>query len=35
MARNRPLADGNEVPPTLLDELGVGPTTAAEIGWVH
>ncbi|MGO9839442.1 MAG: hypothetical protein ACLP1X_35125 [Polyangiaceae bacterium] len=33
MARNRPVDIGVEVPPESLDELGVGPATAAEIGW--
>jgi hypothetical protein len=33
MAENRPLAPGLEVPPQSLDELAVGPVTAAEIGW--
>jgi hypothetical protein len=33
MARNRPVADGREVPPASLDELWVGAKTAAEIGW--
>jgi hypothetical protein len=35
MARNRPLGDDNEVPPTSLAQLGVGPITAAEVGWAH
>jgi hypothetical protein len=34
MARNRVLAPGEEVPPDALDELRVGPSTAAEIGWL-
>jgi hypothetical protein len=34
MARNRPISRSKEVPPVSLDELGVGPDTAAEIGWV-
>jgi hypothetical protein len=33
MARNVPLAGGAERPPDTLDELGVGPDTAREIGW--
>jgi hypothetical protein len=33
MARNRPLDSVNEVPPLSLDELRVGPLTAAEVGW--
>lgn len=33
MARARPVAPGREVPPDRLDELRVGETTAAEIGW--
>jgi hypothetical protein len=35
MARNRPVEPGVEVPPLSLDELAVGPTTAAEIGWLR
>ncbi len=35
MARNRPIQPGIEVPPTSLDELAVGPATAAEIGWTR
>lgn len=34
MARNRPVGPGQEVVPTTLLELGVGPTTAREIGWL-
>lgn len=34
MARNRPLAADREVIPTTLAELGVGPLTAREIGWL-
>ena len=33
MARNRPIDEHEEVPPASLDELRVGPRTAAEIGW--
>jgi hypothetical protein len=33
MARNRPVAPGSETVPDTLDELGVGPATAAEIRW--
>jgi hypothetical protein len=33
MAENRPIAPDTEVPPDSLDELAVGPATAAEIGW--
>jgi len=33
MARNRPVEVGVEVPPESLDELAVGPATAAEVGW--
>ncbi len=33
MARNRPVGPGDEEPPVSLDELAVGPSTAAEIGW--
>jgi hypothetical protein len=33
MARNRPVAPGRERPPDGLDQLAVGPATAAEIGW--
>jgi len=33
MARGRVLAPGQEEPPGQLDELSVGPLTAAEIGW--
>lgn len=33
MARNRPIAPGIERVPETLDELGVGPATASEIGW--
>jgi len=33
MARNRPVDSNSERPPTSLDELGVGPLTATEIGW--
>ena len=35
MARNRPLAEGREVPPESLDELWVGDVTAAEVGWTR
>jgi len=35
MARNRPVSQWDEVPPESLDELGVGPATAAEIGWTN
>ena len=35
MARNRPVSQWDEVPPDSLDELGVGPATAAEIGWTN
>jgi len=34
MARGRVLEPGREVPPSDLDELRVGPWTAAEIGWL-
>lgn len=34
MARNRPLAEGQEVVPESLDELRVGNKTAQEIGWL-
>jgi hypothetical protein len=30
----RPLAADREVPPSSLDELWVGTTTAREIGWL-
>jgi hypothetical protein len=33
MARNRPVDIGVEVPPESLEELAVGPATAAEVGW--
>jgi hypothetical protein len=33
MARNRPIDASNEVPPTSLDDLAVGPRTANEIRW--
>ncbi|HEY3496924.1 MAG TPA: hypothetical protein VGK73_19630 [Polyangiaceae bacterium] len=33
MARNRPLDAEQQVPPRSLDELWVGASTAAEIGW--
>ncbi len=33
MARNRMVAVGKEEIPTKLDQLGVGPVTAREIGW--
>lgn len=33
MARNRPLSATVEKRPSTLDELGVGPSTAREIGW--
>ncbi len=35
MARNRPIAPGSEQPPEVLGELGVGPVTAQEVGWVR
>src|SRR5262249_14755410 len=35
MARNRVLAPGQEQIPSSLDELGVGPVTAREIGWLR
>ncbi len=35
MARNRVLQPGQERPPDTLAELGVGPATAREIGWVR
>lgn len=35
MARNRPVEPGKELVPTSLTELGVGPTTAREIGWAR
>jgi hypothetical protein len=35
MARGRPLADGSEAQLDDLHELGVGPATAAEIGWAN
>lgn len=35
MARNRPVAPRSESPPERLDELGVGPATAHEVGWVR
>jgi hypothetical protein len=34
MARNRPLALGQEVLPESLEELRVGSKTAREIGWL-
>jgi len=34
MARNRVVAPGEERIPVSLDELGVGPATAREIGWI-
>jgi hypothetical protein len=34
MARNRPLALGQEVLPESLEELRVGSRTAREIGWL-
>jgi hypothetical protein len=34
MARNLPLGPSLERPPTSLDQLGVGPVTASEIGWL-
>lgn len=34
MARNLPLGPSTERPPTSLDQLGVGPVTASEIGWL-
>ena len=33
MARNRPVSADKEERPKTLDELGVGPSTAREIGW--
>lgn len=33
MARNLPLAEGEERPPETLDELWIGEPTAREIGW--
>lgn len=35
MARNRPVSAAAETPPDRLDELGVGPLTAREVGWVR
>lgn len=35
MARNRPLSETAEAIPVTLDELGVGPKTAKEIGWAR
>lgn len=35
MARNRPVDQGVEEPPTDLQDLCVGPTTAREIGWLR
>jgi hypothetical protein len=35
MARGRVLSPGDEVPPSHLDELRVGPMTATEIGWAR
>lgn len=35
MARNRPVGPGSEQPPDRLDELGVGPLTAREVGWLR
>jgi hypothetical protein len=35
MARNRVLGPGQEEPPETLDELGVGPATARQIGWLR
>ncbi|HXX70499.1 MAG TPA: hypothetical protein VEK07_25175 [Polyangiaceae bacterium] len=35
MARNLPVDASTERPPTSLDELGVGPVTASEIGWLR
>jgi hypothetical protein len=34
MARERPLSETSEARLVSLDELGVGPATAREIGWV-
>jgi hypothetical protein len=34
MARNRPVSSTEEVRPGTLDELGVGPSTAREVGWL-
>ncbi len=34
MARDRPLSEAEETRLSTLDELGVGPATAREIGWV-
>ncbi len=35
MARNRPISEGVEERLKTLDELGVGPSTAREIGWLE
>jgi hypothetical protein len=35
MARNRPVSATTEERPISLDELGVGPATAREIGWLR
>jgi len=35
MARNRPVSATVEERPSTLDELGVGPSTAREIGWSY
>jgi hypothetical protein len=35
MARNRVLGPAQEEPPETLDELGVGPATARQIGWLR
>jgi hypothetical protein len=35
MARNRPVSASREERPESLDELGVGPSTAREIGWAR
>jgi hypothetical protein len=35
MARNVPLSPTDERPPETLEQLAVGPVTAAEIGWIE
>ena len=35
MARNRPVSATAEERPSTLDELGVGPATAREVGWTR
>lgn len=35
MARNRPVSAASERRPESLDELGVGPATAREVGWIR